>query len=273
MNKYDVNLIVDKEGKPMPQYYDEVEGVMKPITRNNFDGSVQVGNFPDIQKVEVTNQKDVQDVNVTNPVNSVEISNFPLTQDVNVINPQKNVTIDNFPSVQNVTDAQVKAELGQIKATQVQILERLNGQLVTEDGAQVVKQSEPIFYRSPQTEIVFNEVVEGNGQYLVLFEGNIPENTQSIGVSFRKNSQTSITTELSFKQGGTVIRYEVSDWTNEFKAIYPVIGDGLRVRIREMASTTQPLIIALTYYYAPQGKGDSSGNIESAITTLGGATV
>lgn len=139
MNKYDVNLIVDKEGKPMPQYYDEVEGVMKPITRNNFDGSVQVGNFPDIQKVEVTNQKDVQDVNVTNPVNSVEISNFPLTQDVNVINPQKNVTIDNFPSVQNVTDAQVKAELGQIKATQVQILERLNGQLVTEDGAQVVQ--------------------------------------------------------------------------------------------------------------------------------------
>lgn len=138
MNKYDVNLIVDKEGKPMPQYYDEVEGVMKPITRNNFDGSVQVGNFPDIQKVEVTNQKDVQDVNVTNPVNSVEISNFPLTQDVNVINPQKNVTIDNFPSVQNVTDAQVKAELEQIKATQAQILKRLNGQLVTEDGAQVV---------------------------------------------------------------------------------------------------------------------------------------
>ena len=125
---------------------------------------------------------------------------------------------------------------------------------VTEDGAQVVKQSEPIFYRSPQTEIVFNEVVEGNGQYLVLFEGNIPENTQSIGVSFRKNSQTSVTTEFAFKQGDTVIRYEVSDWTNEFKAIYPVIGDGLRVRIREMASTTQPLIIALSSYYTPQTK-------------------
>src|SRR5699024_3096550 len=51
-------------------------------------GTVNIGNLPEIQKVEVTNQKAVQDV----------------------------------------SDAQVKAELEQIKQTQSQILERLDGQ-------------------------------------------------------------------------------------------------------------------------------------------------
>src|SRR5690625_2168078 len=79
-NKYNVQLITDVNGKPMPQYYDEAEGVMKPITKNNgeisgdidanvtfpetqnVNGTVSVDNLPEIQKVEVTNQKAVQDV-------------------------------------------------------------------------------------------------------------------------------------------------------------------------------------------------------------------
>src|SRR5699024_5931980 len=83
-NKYNVQLITDVNGKPMPQYYDETEGVMKPITRDNgeimgdvnanvsfpetqnINGTVSVDNFPATQQVEVTNQKEVQDVNVTN---------------------------------------------------------------------------------------------------------------------------------------------------------------------------------------------------------------
>ena len=74
-NKYNVQLITDVNGKPMPQYFDETEGVMKPITRDNgevtgdinanvsfpetqnVNGTVSVDNFPQTQQVEVTNQK------------------------------------------------------------------------------------------------------------------------------------------------------------------------------------------------------------------------
>jgi len=125
-NKYNVQLITDVNGKPMPQYYDETEGVMKPITRDNgeitgdvnanvsfpetqnINGTVSVDNFPATQQVEVTNQKEVQDVNVTNQATSVDVNNFPELQDV--------------------SDGQVRAELEQIKETQSQILERLDGQ-------------------------------------------------------------------------------------------------------------------------------------------------
>src|SRR5699024_10348207 len=99
-NKYNVQLITDVNGKPMPQYYDETEGVMKPITRDNgeitgdinanvsfpetqnVNGTVSVDNFPQTQQVEVTNQKEVQDVNVTNQTTSVDVNNFPELQDV-----------------------------------------------------------------------------------------------------------------------------------------------------------------------------------------------
>src|SRR5690606_13393750 len=194
-----------------------VKAVVDFPESQTVDGTVQVGNLPSVQKVAVTNQKEVQNVNVVNPTKSVEVSNLPLTQDVNILNPQKNVTIDNFPSVQNVTDAQVKAELEQIKATQAQILDRLDGQFDTKLTNSIVEQK--VVYGTPKTEIVFNEVVEGNGQYLVLYDGSVPENTQSVGLSFRKNSQTNITTELAFRQGSTVIRDDVADWTNELKEI------------------------------------------------------
>ena len=101
-NKYNVQLITDVNGKPMPQYYDETEGVMKPITRDNgeitgdvnanvsfpetqnVNGTVSVDNFPKTQQVEVTNQKEVQDVNVTNQATSVDVNNFPELQDVSI---------------------------------------------------------------------------------------------------------------------------------------------------------------------------------------------
>src|SRR5699024_5172056 len=137
---YNVQLITDVNGKPMPQYYDETEGVMKPITRNNgevtgdinanvsfpetqnVNGTVSVDNFPQTQQVEVTNQKEVQDVNVTNQATSVDVNNFPKLQDV--------------------SDEQVRAELEQIKDTQSQILERLddvNNGISVKNTGEVIK--------------------------------------------------------------------------------------------------------------------------------------
>jgi len=46
--KYDVELITDKNGKPMPQYYDAEENLMKPITSDNkdFPNEIDVSNLP-----------------------------------------------------------------------------------------------------------------------------------------------------------------------------------------------------------------------------------
>lgn len=60
-------------------------------------------------------------------------------QNGNPIDP-RNVEITNFPTNQNVTDAEVKAELEQIKATQAEILERLNGPIDTQVTGSIVEE-------------------------------------------------------------------------------------------------------------------------------------
>lgn len=108
MTKYDVELITDKHGKPLPQYYDEQEGEMKPITHDNFNGQIvgdvnAVVEFPDVQKVEVTNPVDTVSVDNLPDVQKVEITNAQSQIDVNVLNPVESVSVTNLPSNQEVT--------------------------------------------------------------------------------------------------------------------------------------------------------------------------
>ena len=148
MAKYDVELITDKHGRPLPQYYDEQEGEMKPITHDNFNGQIvgdvnAVVEFPDVQKVEVTNPVDTVSVDNLPDVQKVEITNAQSQIDVNVLNPVESVSVTNLPSNQEVTvtnpvelpsdypDSAVKQELEQIKQVQAQILERLDGVIDT----------------------------------------------------------------------------------------------------------------------------------------------
>lgn len=112
MTKYDVELITDKHGKPMPQYFDDQEGIMKPITKDNFDGTINGSvdvEFPDVQRVEVTNAQTQMDVNVLNPVDNVSVNNLPT----------------DYP------DQAVEARLQAIEQTQSQILDKLNDTIDT----------------------------------------------------------------------------------------------------------------------------------------------
>src|SRR5690625_2183715 len=120
----DVEIIRDKNNDPLPQYLDSddkeggEDGTLKPLTKEVLQ-EVILKNLPETQQVEVTNQKEVQDVNVTNQKTSVDVNNFPELQDV--------------------SDGQVRAELEQIKATQSQILERLDAPLNTQITDSIVK--------------------------------------------------------------------------------------------------------------------------------------
>ena len=149
MAKYDVELITDKHGRPLPQYYDEQEGVMKPITHDNFNGKIvgdvnAIVEFPELQKVEITNPVDMVSVDNLPDVQRVEVTNAQSQIDVNVLNPVESVSVTNLPSNQEVTvtnqvelpsdypDSAVKQELEQIKLVQAQILERLDGVINTQ---------------------------------------------------------------------------------------------------------------------------------------------
>ena len=148
MAKYDVELITDKHGRPLPQYYDEQEGVMKPITHDNFNGKIvgdvnAIVEFPELQKVEITNPVDMVSVDNLPDVQRVEVTNAQSQIDVNVLNPVESVSVTNLPSNQEVTvtnpvelpsdypDSAVKQELEQIKQVQAQVLERLDGVIDT----------------------------------------------------------------------------------------------------------------------------------------------
>ena len=155
MAKYDVELITDKHGKPMPQYFDEQDGIMKPITKDNFDGTISGSvdvEFPDVQKVEVTNPADYPtelNVNVNNPVDTVSVDNLPDVQrvevtnaqeqlDVNVLNPVDNVSVNNLPT--DYPDQAVEARLQAIEQTQSQILDKLNDTIDTRLTGSIVEQ-------------------------------------------------------------------------------------------------------------------------------------
>lgn len=158
MAKYDVELITDKHGKPMPQYFDEVEKKMKPITKDNFDGTINGSvdvEFPDVQKVEVTNPTDFPadlNVNVNNPVDTVSVDNLPDVQrvevtnaqeqlDVNVLNPVDNVSVNNLPT--DYPDQAVEARLQAIEQTQSQILDKLNDSIDTRLTGSILEDAIP----------------------------------------------------------------------------------------------------------------------------------
>ena len=139
MAKYDVELITDKHGKPMPQYYDEQEGVMKPITHDNFNGQIvgdvnAVVEFPDVQKVEVTNAQTQMDVNVINPVD--------------------NVSVDNLPT--DYPDSAVKAELELIKQQQAEILDKLNDTIDTRLTGSIDEYALPVREIGRAVEVIRN---------------------------------------------------------------------------------------------------------------------
>jgi len=113
------NAIVlrDKEGIPIPQYFDVLEGVFKPLTTEGYPGQkvlvenhpqqvdeVSVKNFPAAPtEITVNNLPIIQDVKITNPADPVE---FPHVQKVTVENQQELVTevgVKNFPANQQVT--------------------------------------------------------------------------------------------------------------------------------------------------------------------------
>lgn len=135
-----------------------------------------------------------------------------------------------------------------------------------------------VLQKTPETLIVFNEVVENpeNVSYKIIHLEDVPKNVQSIAISLRKNSQTFIETDYSFRQSETTVYSKVNEWIDSFFAITPVLGDTLRLRIRRMHSTTQPVVATITYFYAPQGQENSEeknrlDNLEHAITSLGGS--
>lgn len=153
MAKYDVELITDKHGKPMPQYFDEVEKKMKPITKDNFDGTINGSvdvEFPEVQKVEVTNQVDEVSIKeLPNMSGTVEVTNLPHIQDVNVTNAIETVSIDNLPS--DYPDSAVKTELELIKAQQQQILDKLNDTIDTRLTGSNVKDNIPVELQNRET--------------------------------------------------------------------------------------------------------------------------
>lgn len=168
MAKYDVELITDKHGKPMPQYFDEVEKKMKPITKDNFDGTINGSvdvEFPDVQKVEVTNQVDEVSIKeLPNMSGTVEVTNLPQIQDVNVTNAIETVSIDNLPS--DYPDQAVEARLQAIEQTQSQILNKLNDTIDTRLTGSNVEDAIPVEKIGTDAEIetlINSETIEAGG--------------------------------------------------------------------------------------------------------------
>ena len=167
MAKYDVELITDKHGKPMPQYFDEVEKKMKPITKDNFDGTINGSvdvEFPDVQKVEVTNQVDEVSIKeLPNMSGTVEVTNLPHIQDVNVTNAIETVSIDNLPS--DYPDQAVEARLQAIEQTQSQILDKLNDTIDTRLTGSIMEDSIPTNsnLKSEMETLIDSQSIEAGG--------------------------------------------------------------------------------------------------------------
>lgn len=199
MTKYDVELITDKHGKPMPQYFDDQEGIMKPITKDNFDGTINGSvdvEFPDVQKVEVTNPTDYPtelNVNVNNPVDTVSVDNLPDVQrvevtnaqtqmDVNVLNPVDNVSVNNLPT--DYPDQAVEARLQAIEQTQSQILDKLNDTIDTRLTGSNVELTTNVS-NFPQTQDV--NVVNQMDNSLILQEQMTEADAVSGQITFAEN--------------------------------------------------------------------------------------
>ena len=81
------------------------DGYVQVYVKNSdvvVSGSVDIGNFPTTQDVNITNTS--IDTNITNTSLDVSVSNFPVTQDVNITNTSIDTNITNTSIDTNITN-------------------------------------------------------------------------------------------------------------------------------------------------------------------------
>jgi len=244
------NVLRDKEGVPIPQYFDVLEGVFKPLTTEGYPGQkvsvenhpeqideVTVKNFPLVPtEITVNNLPTVQDVNITNPADPVE---FPDVQKVTVENhpepvrlvgvnnfpPNQQVTVTNQKEVQKVKDEDVNTRLLAIEQTNASIvqsnaaiLDKLNGVLDTQVTGSIVAKT-VIKNRSDGKTLTVEP-----GVTMVIDTLDISANTNNLWVSFAGfisgSTAKDVTLLLNFRQTGesdsaaNTIGYDVTSVKN-----------------------------------------------------------
>ena len=129
MSYKDNNVLTDIDGKPIAQYYEKTKDKFEEL--EGSDGATHNkivdanGNPYETFPVEVTNQTNVEFPDVQR----VEVTNAQTQMDVNVLNPVDSVSVDNLPN--DYPDSAVKAELELIKQQQADILDKLNDTIDT----------------------------------------------------------------------------------------------------------------------------------------------